>query len=335
MVVPILIAALLLMVIAEVLHARRCVRLRGLLFHASHVPWGRISTLAATRVAGFSLVCLGLAKLSLDSSHPAELNFVFNNEETDRLLILLDCSQSMNLRDAGPEGNKSRGERAADLIRDVLLGEKRELPRTSLVVFADETTPLAIDTSDWKVIRHCLNNRNLSTVLFDDELTTISAALEEVCAEYADGWPDRSTALLLVTDGDSEDTVEGFELPRSIRRSVVVGIGSAEGRQIGDFQSRQDAENLDAIAKALGGVYVNCNTDPIPPQSLGRVPPSATPGGGGKDDNVDTPLGRRSYWALIVLGLGSLLLVAVNLVAPFLNPDKATRLNHESRNFLS
>ena len=49
---------------------------------------------------GFALVTIGTAKLWSDSVHPAALNSIFDDEGTDRLLLILDCSESMDLRDA-------------------------------------------------------------------------------------------------------------------------------------------------------------------------------------------------------------------------------------------
>jgi Ca-activated chloride channel homolog len=339
MVVCILIASFLIVLAAELLHLRRCVCLRDLLFPSCRFPKFVVIMLALSRVLGFACVGTGAGKLWVDSVHPAAWNSVFNDEETDRLLIVLDASLSMNLRDAGPERDLSRGERAASLIQELLLRDGDKLPRTSLLVFADKVTGLAIDTNDWNVIRHSLNNRNLSEALFDNEKTTVGAVLKVVLKGYADKWPERSTVMMLMTDGDSEDSVGAISLPPSIKRSLVIGVGSAEGKLIGDFQSRQEERNLQAIAKALGGRYFNCNEIPIPPESLGRQPPPAAEAGANSAEaaarRASAPLGERATWALVLLGAGAVLLVLVTLAGPFLDPENTKPLTYESPTFLS
>lgn len=280
------------------------------------------------------MAALGIAILWHDTMHPALHNSLPNAEETDRLLIILDCSKSMDLRDAGPNGDQNRGERAADLIRDLILGENRIPPRTTLLVFAERSIPLFVDSNDWRVIQHGLNNRSLSEVLFDGKLTTIGAVLENVFDDFVAEWPDQSAVLMLVTDGDSEDSVEGIKLPRSIRRTLVVGIGSAEGRIIGDFRSRQDERTLGAIARELGGAYINANAEPIPVGALNRPPPSAAELAGEESMAAD-PIGPRSLWALWLMALGIPLLLAATLIPPFLDPSTTKPIKYETQSFIS
>lgn len=329
LVIAFLAIVLLLVVIAEIVHLRRCSRLRDFLFHGCRFPWGRLGTLLGLRIVAVALVCIGLAWLWSASTHPAALNSAYDDEETDRLLIVLDCSLSMDLRDAGPRRDISRGERAAQLIQELLVND-RKLPRTTLVVFAEGATPLIIDTNDWNVVRHSLNNRSLSEFLFDDKKTTIGTVLASVCKEFASSWPDRSTTLLLITDGDSEDRANGVELPASIRRALVLGVGSKEGKLIGNFQSRQDEAALQGIAEALGGRYFNGNESSVSSDLLGRPAMTEKP-----KKETAFPIGQRPVWGLALLGIGSLLLMASTLISPFLNPAKATPLSYEPTKFLS
>lgn len=320
---------------AELLHLRRCWRLRNFLFHGCRFPWTALGALATTRLLALALVTIALTKLWSESTIPAAMNSNFNVEEMDRLIIALDASLSMDLRDGGPNRDISRGERAAELIKDLLVQNGSKLPRTTLIVFADKATPLAVDTNDLNVIRHGLNNRGLSQVLFDDEQTTVGAALESIIADFAAKNPDRSTALLLITDGDSEDEIVAFELPASIRRAVVVGVGSDEGKLIGNFQSRQDADQLQRIAQALGGRYFDGNETAVPEAALGRTPTELSEPTAERESEVAAPIGTRSTWALVLLGAGSVLLVGITVVSPFLNPANLTPMRYEKSEFLS
>ncbi len=331
---------LLIVALAEFMHLRRCWLLRSFLFNGCTFPWGALGGLAIARCAGCGCLAIGLAVLWVETLHPAALNSAFDTEETDRLLIVLDSSLSMNLKDAGPEGNISRGARAADLIAQLLQDDKRKPPRTTLVVFADKSNALAVDTNDWNVIRHSLNNRHLAQVLFDDETTTIGAVLRQVTDEFAKNWPARSTTLLLITDGDSEDQVGELALPRSIRSALVIGVGSAEGRLIGSFQSRQDERSLREIAQALGGRYVNGNASAVPQAALGRPSeePAETKQANGRKaapDMPDVPLGERPVLPLTLIGIGASLLAALTILSLYINPANRQPIRDESSPFLS
>lgn len=366
MVASLLILALLVALLAELAHLRRCFCLRGLLFGACHFPWKTMVALAVTRLAGISLLAAGGFLLLTTVPHPAELNSMTGSEEMDRLLILLDCSKSMDLRDAGEQGDLSRGQRAAQLIQDMLHEEDRELPRTSLVVFADEAMPLAIDTVDWQVLTHSINNRSLSEVLFDDEQTTIGGVLQKVFRLFGENrserllerqnvneeekekeeeeeeedlftknWPERSTVLLLITDGDSADQIQGLQVPRAIRRVVVAGVGSAEGKMIGSFQSRRDDANLEAIAAALRGTYFNGNKAAVPVSALDR-PPAPLAEIRAAEEAALGQLPPRPAWPLLLLGVGCVLLTAAMLAGGLLNPARGKPIHHhESARFLS
>lgn len=336
----ILILTSLVAVAAEIAHLRRCNRLREFLFHGCRFPWATVSILGGARIGGTALVAAGLIGLWSQSVRPSSLNSAYDDEEMDRLLILLDCSLSMNLRDAGPNRDLFRGERAAQLVEELLLKADRKLPRTTLVVFANRADALVVDTNDWNVVRQALANRNLSAALFDDEPTTVGDVLRQVCEGYGEEWPARSAALLLITDGDSEDSIEKLDLPRSIRRLVVAGVGSSEGRPIGGAVSRQEEASLDALARSAGGRYFNGNESPIPLDALDRPPPprvdavaedeKSGPGTAGAP-----PLPERSILALALFGAGSLLLVATTVAGTLLNPANATPQRHERPRFLS
>lgn len=326
------------LLIAELHHLRRCGRLAPFLFSGLRTPWTILGSLATLRLFGFTLVALSTIQLWEDSTLPAELNSAYDHEETDRLLILLDASLSMNIKDAGPAGDQSRGTRAADVIRDLVLSADRLPPRTTLVVFADAHYALILDTNDWRVIQASLNNRHLSEVLFDDEKTTLGAVLEAATTDLAKEWPKDSTALLVITDGDSEDTPAPITLPPAIRRSVVVGIGSAEGRLIGNFRSKRNDETLEAAARASGGRYYNATTAPVPTEALGRpiLPPTVGEGPDRPASNAPAAIAVRDTAPLYLLAAGITSLIAALILSLILDPSKvAPTSSHENPIFLS
>jgi hypothetical protein len=334
MVTGLLAGALLILIAAEAFHIRACVRQRDLLFHGCEIPWFWIGLLSAMRILGFILLLVGTSQLWRESMHPAKANTLPTIDENDRLLILLDASLSMDLRDAGPEGDISRGERAAEIIQELVLGGGRGAPRTTLVVFAETALPLAVDTNDWNVIRHSLNNRNLSEFLFKGRKTTIGAVVSQTLKEFAGKWPPRSTVLVLITDGDSDDPVRGVPLPRSIRRTLVIGVGSEEGRPIGNFQSRHDERVLREMARELGGTYYNGTRELVPAAALERPP--LTAGELARQWSLQPrQIAPRSNWALALLGTGISLLGGAFVVGQILDPSVAKPLKHEKPVFLS
>ena len=100
-------AVAILAAMAEVLHARSCRRLARLAFGPDQKPspWARLAP--ALRVAAIASLCWGLATLLVlpPKAHVAE---TVPDNQRRHILIVLDVSPSMRLKDAGPNADQSR-----------------------------------------------------------------------------------------------------------------------------------------------------------------------------------------------------------------------------------
>ena len=99
----------------EMLHARRSRRVAPLFFGPGGrpAPWVRAAPLL--RVAALGATTWGLVTLLLITPKVHKAEIVPENEYK-HVLIVLDVSPSMRLKDAGPEGEQSRMQRASDVL---------------------------------------------------------------------------------------------------------------------------------------------------------------------------------------------------------------------------
>jgi Ca-activated chloride channel family protein len=82
---------------------------------------------------------------------------------------------------------------------------------------------------------------------------------------------------MIVSDGDTLPDTGMPELPRSVAKVVVIGVGDPfAGTYIDGHQSRQDAVVLRQLAQRLRGVYHDANERHLPSQEMlalsGAVP---------------------------------------------------------------
>src|SRR6267142_5080105 len=102
---------------AEWLHLRRVRRVRHLAFGraGSSRTWARGVPIARSLSAG--MLCWGLITLFLLDG--GRVGADTGKKPTQHLLICLDVSPSMYLRDAGPDGKQSRAERASSVLKSI------------------------------------------------------------------------------------------------------------------------------------------------------------------------------------------------------------------------
>jgi Ca-activated chloride channel family protein len=159
-----------------------------------------------------------------------------------------------------------------------------------------------VDTFDLEVVRNILDDLPLD-LAFDVGQTKLLDGLR-TAAELARPWPPGSTALLLVSDGDTVPD-QGFpEMPAAIGEALVLGVGDArKGKFIAGRQSRQDAATLRQLAARLRGVYHDANAAHLPSEHLARLAAVAP--------LHDPRAGGRRELALAATGLGAALLALV------------------------
>ncbi|HMN97054.1 MAG TPA: VWA domain-containing protein [Phycisphaerales bacterium] len=259
------VAAVAIVAAAEWLHARRITRVARLAFAGAPAPprWAR--AIAPLRVIAAGLAAWGLAYLSgFDAGGPQGPP---SRAASQHLLVCLDVSPSMTLKDAGPEPEKmARSQWAGRLIQGVLDRLDAATTRVTLVVFYTEARPIVQETFDKEVIRNALDGLPMF-VAFEPGPTDLHAGIVKAF-EIAKPWPARSATLLVVSDGDAAPKPPPA-MPVSIADAIVVGVGDpTRPTAISGHSSRQDSGSLKLLATRLGGHYHDGNRHHLPSSIL-------------------------------------------------------------------
>lgn len=291
-------AVLILATGAESLHAARIRQLAPLAFGPGRRPRGWARGTPVLRVLAFTAVAWGLVSLALlaPKVHRAGAQ---RSEEPRHILLLLDVSPSMTLKDAGPELVMSRKKRAAELLESFVRRIRIDDVLWSVVAVYNGAKPVFVDGRDVEVVRNILGDLPLHQA-FEAGKTRLFDGLKEA-ARIAKPWKPGSTTLILVSDGDSVPDTGMPPLPPSISETLVLGVGDPRtGKFIDGKMSRQDAPTLRQIAARLGGTYHDGNTKHVPTDVIRGMM------GLGEEEEF-LRLTRREY-ALLACGLGALLL---------------------------
>ncbi len=297
-------AALLVCALAEALHARRTARVAVLAFGPAGRPrpWARAAPFA--RVLAATAAAFGLAVLLRLAPNNEVVTVDPEDEPSQHLLLCLDVSPSMYLRDAGPRRDQSRSERAADVLEAVMARIDMRKTRVTVVAFYTSAKPVVVDAFDLTVVRNVLRGLPLEHA-FETGQTKLQEGVE-AAMRFAKPWAERSAALVVVSDGDTIAEGAIDERPSSIADALVIGVGDPHrGTQIAGRTSRQDAKSLKQLAARLDGIYHDGNERHLPSDvvaSLGMTVP--TP---------DDPSRLRDF-ALAGVGLGALQLALLPLL---------------------
>jgi Ca-activated chloride channel family protein len=183
---------------------------------------------------------------------------VLSEADVQHVVLVLDVSPSMQLEDAGPTGQLTRKQRAAELMESFFKRVSIQQYRLSVVAVYNGAMPVVIDTNDVDVVRNILDDLPMYHAFVAGK-TNIFDGLEEAI-KIAKPWRPRSTNLILLSDGDTVPATGMPTMPASIRKVVVIGVGdTVKGQFIDGRQSRQDASTLRQVATRLRGVYHNGN----------------------------------------------------------------------------
>src|SRR5262245_48882055 len=238
-------AALILVAMAELLHARRARRLARLAFGPAQrpAPWARLAPLL--RLGAFGMVCWGLGTLLVlpPKAHVAE---TIPDNQRRHILIVLDVSPSMRLKDAGPNGDQQRMKRGSDVMESFFQRIPVEIYLMSVVACYNGAKPVVVDTKDLEVVRNIFGDLPMHYA-FPAGKTDLFSGLTEA-AKIAQPWQPKSTLLLLLSDGDTVPATGMPKMPASIADVLVVGVGDPRsGSFIDGRMSRQDTNTLRQI----------------------------------------------------------------------------------------
>jgi Ca-activated chloride channel family protein len=289
---------------AEFLHLRRCRRLARLAFGPDQRPavWARFAP--ALRVLAIAALCWGLTTL-LVAPPKAHVAQTIPDNQRRHVLVVLDVSPSMRLKDAGPNADQSRAKRGADVMESFFQRIPVEIYLMSVVACYNGAKPVVVDTKDMEVIRNIFGDLPLQYAFPAGKTDLFSGLAEAV--KIAQPWQPRSTLLLLLSDGDTVPATGMPKLPASIADVLVVGVGDPRtGSFIDGKMSRQDAGTLRQIAARLGGVYHDGNQKHLGSELLAQltiIPRKST----------FEQLTRREY-ALLACALGAAVLALLPLL---------------------
>ena len=138
---------------AESLHAQRSRRLARLAFGPRQrpAPWAALAP--ALRVAGPVGALLGPGHVARAAPQGPRRRDI-PDKERRHVLIVLDVSPSMRLKDAGPNADQSRTKRVSLVMDSFLERIPVELYQISVVACYNGAKPVVVDTKDLEVVRN-------------------------------------------------------------------------------------------------------------------------------------------------------------------------------------
>ncbi|MFZ9978701.1 MAG: vWA domain-containing protein [Opitutales bacterium] len=275
--VPAALLVLLLAALAELLHARRVKVAARLAFGPGGTPLTWTNAAPFLRCLALTAFAWGLAVMwqlhqAAKDGQPAE------TAEPTRLIFVADLSPSMYLKDAGPEGKVTRQQRMREEVEAVLMRVGGDL-RYGVVGFYTEARSVVMDARDPELVRNVFDGLPVQYVMKPGS-TDLGAAINAAVKVVA-GLPEQTVRLVIFTDGDTVPLQPILPRPKSVRDVLVLGVGDPrKGTFIAGHQSRQDAQVLADVARALRGAYHDVNEKHLPTDALGdlvrRTPPPKT-----------------------------------------------------------
>ena len=281
MVVPLAgaLAALLLAILAEWLHARRVRRMGRLAFG----PDGRARrwtfVAAPLRVLCLTGMAWSLLTLFMAEAAPGGGDTPRARDHAETVFLVLDYSPSMMIEDAGPDARKlTRKQRMRDVVNTIVDRMGAHVDYT-LICFYTRAYPICEKVFDRRVVRNVLDNLPVE-VAMETGPTDVGRAVNESLQRAAgmDGARPRyrknSITYILVTDGDTQEMPALQEMPDTIRRALVLGVGdTGKGVVMNGHLSRQEPAALQFIARYLAGEYVDVNARHLPSAAMSTLLP--------------------------------------------------------------
>lgn len=297
--------------LAEWLHVRRIRAVGRLAFGPSGAPHRWTRAVPFLRPLCLTAFTWGLATLiMLNGASEARDSISGDSKEATRVIFLADLSPSMYLKDAGKDGSQTRQERMKEVVDGILDRVSGNL-RFGVIAFYTDSLPVVMEARDPELVRNVLNGLPLSygmPIGQTDLGQALNAAIKLVAA-----YPEGSTRLVILTDGDSVNLVPLMPRPKSVKEVQVLGIGNPhKGTFIDGHQSRQEGDTLRKVASDLMGTYTDVNEKHLTTEALG-------------DLVVTAPLGKRGLtlaeWANLAMALGATIYALIPLALEFFGSD--------------
>ena len=296
-------------VIAELLQLRRISKVKHLAFG----PGGRAASWTVLapvmRVIGITAATWGFASLLFVVEAKIHDQGTIDESEYKHLVVVVDVSPSMRLKDAGPDGDLSRRKRASDVLASLFNRiPMRQFKITIIAVYTDAKLLLE-DSLDHEVVRHIMEEMPMFHA-FKPGKTNLMSGIK-LASRTTKGWNPNSAFVLLLTDGDTVPTSGMPKLPASVKEFIVVGVGDPRtGSFIDGHQSRQDVSTLRQIANRLRGIFHNGNEKHLSSQLVHQFIET--------DQDSRRKKWTRREWALLAAVSGSFVFSIIPLLLHYL-----------------
>jgi Ca-activated chloride channel family protein len=219
------------------------------------------------RVAAISAMTWGFLSLWLVVEQKIHAGDQVPAGKEKHLVLVIDVSPSMSLKDAGMEKDATRRDRAVAVLQSLFDRVPIREYRISIIAVYSDAKPMLEDSRDFEVARHILSDMPLWHA-FKPGKTDLFSGLT-AAAKMCKSWNPGSTTIIVLTDGDSVPPKGMPTLPHSVANVLVIGVGdTAAGMFIDGHQSRQDAATLRQVANRLRGFYHNGNQKHLPSQII-------------------------------------------------------------------
>lgn len=292
--------------VAELIHARRIAKVKHLVFGPSgNARMSLRFGASAMRIGALALACWGFASLFWVVQERVHNTDAIDERDYRHLVLLVDVSPSMHLKDAGPDGSQSRRLRASAIVESLFNRiPLRRFKITFIAVYSD-AKPLIEDSTDHEAVRSMMEDMPMWHA-FESGKTDLMKGIS-LAAKIAKPWNPDSAYVVMVTDGDSVPAKGMPKLPASVADFFVVGVGDeSKGEFIDGHQSRQDVSSLRQIANRLRGIYHNGNEKHLTSSMVGRLAEMKS----GKHADRWT----RREWALAAVVVGSAIMAILPLL---------------------
>jgi len=293
--------------IGEWLHARHITRVQALAFGPGGRPRRWTAIAPVCRVIGLTGLAWSLVTLLSFDRLTRERD---GHKPPDRhLMVLLDVSPSMLLKDAGETGNDLRNTRASAVLKSVLDRIPGDRVRFTTAGFYTETRLLVKECQDRELILH-LTGGTPFHITYKPGKTDLLKSLNQAGTIMKD-WERKSTTLLVISDGDSVPPTGLNPMPSSVAEVIFAGVGdSSRGTFIDGHLSRQDTANLSQLARRLHGTFYDCNVKHVPSEALKKLNAEDTGSARWRTD--------RRFIALALLTVSSAVLCLLPLALEYL-----------------
>src|SRR6185312_4303114 len=211
-------SALIVVALAETLHARRVARLARLAFGPTGRPSPWVRAVPALRVVSVAAVTWGLVTLLLLKPRAHVAESIPDNKKR-HVLLVLDVSPSMRLKDAGTNRDQTRRARATAVMESFFQRVPIEQYLVSVVAVYSGAKPVVVATKDMEVVRNIMADLPMQYAFLTGK-TDLFSGLQEA-ERVARPWRPRSALLILLSDGDTVPATGMPKLPASIADVLV------------------------------------------------------------------------------------------------------------------